>query len=389
MKYRQIIFTLITLVLVLLATELLFRGFLRMTGRQVILVLPSHEVLKKAWFKPHPNLVYVFKSDTTFTMNSPGHPRFTINHFGFRSTLQYDVHAIQKPENTIRVATLGGSTTMGVNDDDKIWPYLLGVRLSTAIPERRIEVLNEGTQGYTSLDNLLDLSVRVIDFDCDVYVLYLGVNDLLAAAPLSIYRSDFSHFRSTIYESLYDSPSNRIPGWLLKSVMVRAILQRSGCPDSRSLMDNTATKQFRKGYKIPIQEQPEVDEKVRSTMERNIRSMIGVIRVHNPAALIVLPSFYDLYNRPVIIGMNEDMERVAGEQGALFVDAARGIPRDSSMVYDYGHFTVKGDSAMAEFLANAIVRRMESDRARGGSAGRPLPVPEDSRPVSLPSRGGR
>ncbi len=39
---------------------------------------------------------------------------------------------------------------------------------------KNIEILNEGIMGYTSLDNLLDLEMRVTDFESDVYIIYLG-----------------------------------------------------------------------------------------------------------------------------------------------------------------------------------------------------------------------
>lgn len=195
MKCRKIILALILLVALAVLTEFIFRGYLRVTGRDVIILLPPEEVLEKAWFKPHPHLLYIFKPNSLFTINSFSLPKFTINRFGFRSTLEYDVNTLAKQENTIRIATLGGSTTMGVNDDNKIWPYLLGKKLSIAFPNKKIEVLNEGIMGYTSLDNLLDLSMRIIDFNCDIYVIYLGVNDLLPAAPIDIYQSDHAHFR--------------------------------------------------------------------------------------------------------------------------------------------------------------------------------------------------
>ncbi len=92
-----------------LGVELGFRGYLRVTGRDVIMVLPPEEVLAKAWFKPHPHLLFTFKPTTAFTMTKFDRPRITVNGLGFRSTREYDVTTVAKPANVVRIVTIGGS----------------------------------------------------------------------------------------------------------------------------------------------------------------------------------------------------------------------------------------------------------------------------------------
>ena len=345
--------------------ELGFRAFLRATGRDVITVLPPQEVLAKAWFKPHPQLLFTFKPNTGFTMTKFDRPRITVNGFGFRSTLEYDVTTVTRPDNAIRIATLGGSTTMGVNDDDRVWPYLLGRNLAAALPARKIEVLNEGLMGYTSLENLLDLTMRVIDYDCDAYVIYLGVNDLLPSAPVDLYRSDYSHYRKTIYETFYESPVSCLPRWLLHLKTIRGLLQIAGVPDSRDLLKNTGAGQFRRNFSVGPQDEAKVAAMIRRTVLRNVTSMIGVIREHRPDAVIALSSFYDLENRTVISGLNSAFAQLAIRHNVLFVDVARRLPRDQSMAYDYGHFTPKGDSMMGQLVFEVILPEIQAQQQRG------------------------
>lgn len=357
-KYRRALLIFLIIVVSAISLELLFRGYLHLKGRDVIMVLPPDEVLKKAWFRPHPHLLYVFKPNTSFTMNRFDRGKFTINEHGFRSTLEYDVKDVIKSPNTIRIATLGGSTTMGVNDDDQIWPYLLGRNLAAALPQKKIEVLNEGIMGYNSLDNLLDLSMRVIDFNCDIYVIYLGVNDLPPAAPLEVYRTDYSHYRMTIYESLYGSPVSLMPGLLMKPKVVRALLQILRVPDSRNLVENTGTAQFRRRFSLTSDDTTTISKRIRRTVVRNVKSMIGIIRIHQPHAIIILSSFYDLDNRPVLTAMNKDFQRLAIVQKVAFADPAAHIRKKRKMAYDYGHFTPEGDSRMAELFSRAILSEM-------------------------------
>ncbi len=341
------------------SVEIGFRIFLNLRGKDVITVLSKKEVLEKAWFQPHPHLLYVFKPNSSFIMNRYKYGQFTINQFGFRSTLDFDVQSIKKPANTLRIATFGGSTTMGVNDDSEIWPYLIGKYLSNNIQNKNVEILNEGIMGYTSLDNLLDLSMRVIDFNCDIYVLYLGVNDLLPRAPLRIYRTDNAHFRRTLHENL--SYASFFPSWLLRLKSFRAILQLYGIPDSRGLINNTGTGQFRRGFKVPKEERALVSEIIRQTVIRNIKSMVGIIRAHRPDALIILSSFYDLKNRQILNDLNDDFMKLALQLDLIFIDAANEVPKEQDMVYDYGHFTPKGDRHMGKLFADAIIKNLTSN----------------------------
>ena len=65
-----------------------------------------------------------------------------INSSGFRS--RYDFQN-PKPPGVLRIATLGGSSTFGYEEEDEeTYPYILEQTLRTWYPGRRIEVLNLG-----------------------------------------------------------------------------------------------------------------------------------------------------------------------------------------------------------------------------------------------------
>lgn len=360
MKYK-ILYAILTISFCIIAIEFGFRIYLNLTGKDVITVWQPEEVLKKAWFKPHPSLLYVFKPNSRFILNSFGGHNFTINKYGFRSTLEYDPKDVTKPADTIRIATFGGSTTMGVNENDEIWPYLAGKILSQKFTDKHFEVLNEGIMGYSSLENLLDLALRVIDYDCDIYIIYLGVNDELAKSPLSIYKSDYSHFRKTFYESLYSSPAQLLPPFLFKLKSVRSVLQSIGIRDSRDLVSTTGTAQFRNRFNMEKHDDSLIESKMRQTVIRNVKSMIGIIRAHRPDAMIVLSSFYDLKNRRFLNDLNEDFKKLSIQMNVIFVDPANNIPKESSMAYDYGHFTPEGDYLMAKLFADSIANNLASD----------------------------
>jgi lysophospholipase L1-like esterase len=320
-----------------------------------ISIVKLEELLEKAWFKPHPHLVYVFKPNIEFVMNAFDRPTITINSFGFRSTLEYDVTTEAKPESTLRIATLGGSTTMCVNDDNEIWPYLIGKNLSIHYPNKKIEILNEGIMGYTSLDNLIDLAIRVIDYDSDIYVIYLGTNDYLAVSPLDIYRADNSHFRKTLWENLSFSFVELVPRQLLKSKVVKAFLKMLGAKDRRDLLKNTGTDKFRKRFYVAVEDKQKVNDRIRDNTIRNIESMVGIIKSHDPDALVLLSTFYDSDNPKYIADLNIAIRQFANKSNVVFVDAAGRIPHIQEMTFDYVHFTKDGDEHMAEIFSEAII----------------------------------
>jgi lysophospholipase L1-like esterase len=346
-----------------------YRLYLKISGREGVVLLKFEKLLEKTWFEPHPYLVYTFKPDSKFTMSSYGNGTYTINKFGFRSTMDYDVKTVTKPKNTLRIATLGGSTTMGVNSDKQIWPYWIGSLLSAKLPDKKIEVLNEGVMGYTSLDNLLDLSLRVIDFDPDIYVIYLGVNDYLAAAPLDTFKTDYSHFRKTLWENLSFSVVELIPDIVLRSRAISMVLYSMGVSDRANLLDTTVTGAFRNSFRVLVVDAPDVNKKTADTIIRNVNSMIGVIRQHNPEAVIVLSSFYDLWDPDYIVELNRELYSLAVKSRTDFVDVATLIPKKKTMVYDNLHFTRIGDHRVAEVFASKILNIL-GRKHRAGQDGR-------------------
>ena len=337
--------------------ELAFRAYLRLINREDIYLglIKFEELLERAWFEPHPHLVYVFKPNNKFTMNTFNRPTVTSNSFGFRSTLEYDVIERKKPANTLRIATLGGSTTMGINSDNEIWPYFVGKNLSVHYPDKKIEILNEGMMGYTSLDNLIDLALRVIDFDCDIHIIYLGINDYSTIAPLDIYRTDNSHYRKTLWENVSFSFVELMPEWLLRSKVLRVFLIKLGVTDRRSLLDNTGTRSFRRMFKNTNEDKKTVHNKIRDNAIRNITSMAGIIKAHDPDALIFISSFYHFDDPTHIQDLNSELRQYADNSDIIFVDAAKKMPRSRELVFDYGHFTKKGEKYIARVFSEAIV----------------------------------
>ncbi|GJL54347.1 MAG: hypothetical protein NPIRA02_14790 [Nitrospirales bacterium] len=102
--------------------------------------------------------------------------RIQINSLGFRSPeLQ-----MPKPNGTVRLAFLGGSTTWcaEVSGNEMTWPHLVWKELQQSYPEITFDYLNAAVPGYSVGESLVTLEHRVKSLSPDVIVIYHATNDL-------------------------------------------------------------------------------------------------------------------------------------------------------------------------------------------------------------------
>jgi len=98
-----------------------------------------------------------------------------INSNGFRTPEFID----EKPQNTYRIFTLGGSTTFGVGvlDNQTYSHYLQEFYNETNLPFD-VEVINTGWPGKWSFGETILVKTELLDFNPDLFIVYDGWNDL-------------------------------------------------------------------------------------------------------------------------------------------------------------------------------------------------------------------
>jgi lysophospholipase L1-like esterase len=99
--------------------------------------------------------------------------RVEINRLGYR-THEFEEH---KPEGTVRVLCIGGSTTVAGRANDETYPALLEAMLRRRWPGLPLEVLNLGVSGVGSA-LWLEWLDKLMAFDPDVIVHYEAINDI-------------------------------------------------------------------------------------------------------------------------------------------------------------------------------------------------------------------
>ena len=143
-----------------------------------------------------------------------------VNRHGFRG----DAFEREKPPNTFRIFTIGGSTTLGVNNDyEDSYPYLLQTALKERFPGVNIEVQNAGCAWYTSAHALVSYMVEVRQFQPDLVIFFEAINDLVRSFSPSwlasgSFRADYSHYlgpyaRMIGPQSRFFDPSGSLLTW--------------------------------------------------------------------------------------------------------------------------------------------------------------------------------
>jgi len=99
----------------------------------------------------------------------------TYNSYGLR-TPEFEK---EKPDNTFRIFTLGGSTTWGAGtSDDETWPAHLQKIINEKITDKEVEVINAGTPGGTTKSEYGSIKNKLLFFDPDLIIMYDGWNDI-------------------------------------------------------------------------------------------------------------------------------------------------------------------------------------------------------------------
>jgi len=177
-------------VVVLLALEI--------AARVVFSLLPPQPADDVALlYRPHPYRVYMLVPGARSVRGN-----ISINSQGFRGR----EIAPKKPPATIRIACLGGSTTFNntATTDSHTYPALMERFLRDHYSAQagggpRIEVINAGVPGYTSLESLIYFESKLLDYDLDVAVFHHGLNDAVFMTYFRDFASDYTHARKVFF----------------------------------------------------------------------------------------------------------------------------------------------------------------------------------------------
>jgi hypothetical protein len=342
---------LLALVSTLVGAEITVRVLDARAGRTADDYMPSGPVRDRL-YDSHPFIGYVLRPGAR---RDKGGYQWSINSLGMRGA----ECSASKPPGVYRIFCLGGSTTFGTGAtrDETTYPAQLEKLLNEDPPEGiAYEVWNCGVSGYTTAEDLVNLSLRLLAYQPDAILIYHAGND--ARPVLSEgFRSDYSHVRRAWTET----ETSALETFLLRNWRTYAWLTRDVHVDQTL----TARLYVPNLDQIRLPEGAPINEEGITTFVRNLHSMIAVARDAGVEPVLATfatciakeaPDDGDLVR--VIERMNEEIRKLAVELSVGCIEVDDAMSDRNGMFDDVMHFNDRGSRAHA-----AVV--LEQARAQG------------------------
>lgn len=277
-------------------------------------------------FQSHPYLSYVPSS---------------IRYEGDGIRIRKQFFAREKPPGTIRIACLGGSTTM------RKYPDYLQSWLNRWPGDTRFEVMDFGCNGWTLMESTINYPVRVAAFRPDIVILHHGANDC-PPRQWPNFRPDYAHFRkSWEIPRLFLFARN----YLSSSWLVSYLLWRTGL--SPFAIQNVAIR------RVPREEiHPTPAPGSLEVIQRNLKHLAAMVQSNGGQLLIApMPSHRARENpnvRQMIEEFNDSARALAKERGLAIAETDPLLQQHLDWFQDWVHVTQNGDFLKAQVYAMVI-----------------------------------
>jgi lysophospholipase L1-like esterase len=304
-------------------------------------------------FHPGQEFVDRFKPDLAHSVS--------INSLGFRGP---EISAA-KPEGTYRVLCLGDSYVFGdYVDDDETFPAALERNLRKTHPDRSIEVVNAGVNGYTITDETAFALEKGLSLDPDALVVVFVLNDLADMTRTVSTREN----QRLAAERVSSSALTPLKNLLRKTSTYNLLFMLKASVMGRMRLDPTV-------QEIPLDHllHPPFDERTESLFlayRHELLRLAGACRARGTSLTLVLFPYYEQVARGASVEAQSRMARIAAEARVAVVDlhgsflraAARG-DRLFMMPHDH-HPSATGYRLAARRVGRALSPAVEG-RAGG------------------------
>jgi lysophospholipase L1-like esterase len=281
--------------------------------------------------------------------------------------LNFDM--LEKPKDTFRIITLGGSTTYNPRlPEDKRYPNVLEELLKKNYPELNIEVFNAGMDWYTTKHSLINYVTYLRDWQPNLVIVMHAINDLCRSfSPPSYavgpYNRSWSHFygpsirgakppafEKRILEKLFDkwfyTLKNRERTISLDSYISLEDFERH----LRYLIHYIKSD----NVKIILMTQPYIYKDQMSTEE------LSVLWFGSTYCKQKFNFFQYQYSSPSSLrvameAFNNVTRELSLEEELILVDLETQIRKDLVNFSDDVHYTVEGARQVAEIVAKRII----------------------------------
>ncbi|MGB1110249.1 MAG: SGNH/GDSL hydrolase family protein [Gammaproteobacteria bacterium] len=279
-----------------------------------------------------------------------------INSLGFRG----EEIPRDKPDNTLRIAFLGASTTYcaEVSGNDMTWPALVTEQLKERFPGRGFDYINGGVPGYSVASSIKNLKHRVAPLKPDVVVIYHATNDLA-----------YETRQLAANAGIYEIPKQAGRSWLARQSLLWELVEKNlAIMAAQHSADSEAARLDFKPEQVGGEFGGDLDQLVKEAKQVAGRVILVTfahqLRPEQSAEVQAKAAASALYYMPFMTPdallrgyqrFNNIIRETAEGNHILLVDGEDAIPGDNEHFNDAVHFKDAGSQAQARRVVEAML----------------------------------
>ncbi len=282
--------------------------------------------------------------------------QLTISTRGFRSPEL----VTPKPAERVRLAFLGGSTTISleVKGNENTWPHRVWTHLSEAHPGVTFDYLNAAVSGYGVSHSLRRLEAQVAPAEPNIIVILHGYNDMTA-----------NSFALAKAEGLItERPAKE--SWLARQSVLWNLLEKNVKVFLRQQSEEASAEGTLEGFPAALGEEFRADLTALVEGARRQAEMVVLVTMaprlrpglsaEEQRDASVTARFYMPYLTMAAIAdgytvYNQVIKEVGASTGSLVVEAESFLAPEERFYTDSIHFTAEGSRVMAERISEALL----------------------------------
>lgn len=297
----------------------------------------------------------------------------SFNSFGLRGP----EIAREKPPDTVRIICIGASTTFsdGAATDSRSYPAQMGQMLNEHFGDApfRVESLNAGVQGCTSIESVIYLQTRLLDLSPDVAILHNGVNETWGMLEMPGFKSDYTHVRHT-----FCLPGRKWWEWspCLSYHFARHSITNPWFPKDNANLNVMIMTRPAMLWDNSLWMGGTLEPQMMAAYERNLRTFVALCRGNGIIPVLSTQIFghtHPKWNRWIdaVAQCNQTNRRLARELEVDLVDLAAQMSWNPQDFYDFCHVldTPTGLVRKSRIFADALIAARVVERAHERQSG--------------------
>lgn len=301
-------------------------------------------------FESHPYLIGTLRKNAQYEREGL---KYSHNSQGYRG----EEFPKTKSKGKIRIVTVGGSTTYGVGvNNEETWPHKLAESLGQGY-----EVLNLGVPGYTTAENLIQTGLHLSEFDADIAIYFVGLNDM-RNFNIHDLQSDYSDYHApSLYSALGLCGTENVAS-LASLRMTLIMLQKFGLVEKCPNQSIRITQNHHTG----------TDSRALALYERNLNSIVAICESQDVKVIFVphvlleevlktgdykwwIPFIPTSEVDDMMAVYNSTLKGVADANNIRFADSVLTHEWKTEDFVDMSHFNTTANQRFAKILESYIL----------------------------------